>query len=438
MLAQSCQDNREANMSPNEVYVVNSGKVLADVYDTGEDPEYNLGVTKSGYVDVAATAEIVVSAQALATYNAANSLNIKPLPTDCYTVVSNKVEFSAQQISALYPIVFHIEKLKAFAQQLITEKGEVEGKKAFAEYAVAVELTKSNVQINFEKKFSIIFPTLKQAVIGMTLVGETILTVDKNSTTLLANLPVAVPFKNNWNIACTFESTQADFDAFNATKGGALTLIPAEAYTITPAEFVLAKGKQQGNLLVSIDKSKLSFASYCLPVRLTGTNMEKIIPDVDKAEKKDNAISYITVNTLVSIPRDSWTVKSVSSASGSEGTNGAGALAIDADVKTYWHSAWETPALPPHNIVVDMGKEWILGAVTFTPRNNPQTGTVEVSSDGETWTNIGSFKMKDAKADQTFPMTTPTSCRYFKVIITTDHAQIFDLKAMGGPVELAQ
>ncbi len=417
----SCNDNREANLSPNQVYIVNSGLTKTTIYNIGESSTLNLGVVKSGYVNVPAYADIVVSKQALANYNAVNSTEFKALPEDCYTLTTTKVNFAKTQPNAYYPIEFNVAKLQALGNSL-------------EEYVLPLELTSSDLQINFSKKFAVIQPVVKPATIEMSRSGEVIVNVDKNSKSIPVDLPVSIPFNNLWDITCTFTSTLEDFTTFNTSKGNALTLLPSNSYTM-PESLVLSKGKNKGQMTVNIDRTKLSYASYCLPIRLSSTDLNGL------TILSNAAASYILINTLLPIPRDEWKIIEASSESTVEGEDGPAAKAIDSDIKSFWHSAYESGAVPPHHIVIDMGKEWILGAVVLTVRNAEHKGEVFVSSDNITWsTSIGNFTVKPTNGDvttnleQVFPVT-PTKCRYFKLVISSPNAQMRDIKASGGPAE---
>ena len=433
-----CQDNREANMSPNEVYIVNSNLVAADVYNTGYDEAYPIGVYKSGYVNETAYADITVSDAALAWYNATNSTNLKQLPADCYTIPFGKVDFLSNQVSGLYNIIFHNEKLIALGSDL-------------KNYVIPLQLSKSNIQINYGKQYSIVSPVVKAAYVSMGRAGEIALQVDKNTKTLLADLPVSVQFKNNWNLSIDFASEKADFDKFNTTKGGALTLLPGGAYTYA-SKVVMEQGKKSVINTVSIDKAKLSYAFYCLPVRITGTSMEKMVANPDAA------VSYITINTLLPIPRNLWEVVGFSSESVNEGANGPAKLVLDGNIDTFWHSEWggENATSGKDNwITFDMGQEWILGAVSITPRQNnagAQIGYVQVSNNASgPWTYVGNFATSGKTVDQTFPVA-PTACRYFRLFLPangldpngkpivsngskTANGMMGEVSALGGPVE---
>ncbi|AYY13785.1 hypothetical protein EF847_14865 [Actinobacteria bacterium YIM 96077] len=67
-------------------------------------------------------------------------------------------------------------------------------------------------------------------------------------------------------------------------------------------------------------------------------------------------------------------------------------LAVDGDLRTYWHSRTEpgTPDPHPHHLTVDLGRERTLTAVRYWPRINGYGGIVTrytylVSTDGETF-----------------------------------------------------
>jgi alpha-L-fucosidase len=87
-----------------------------------------------------------------------------------------------------------------------------------------------------------------------------------------------------------------------------------------------------------------------------------------------------------------WRIHDVSSeqADSNEGAK----MAIDGNVKTLWHSQWR-PTSPtyPHAITIDFGERLDVSGFVYTPRSDAnRNGTilsyrVELSSDGNTWTN---------------------------------------------------
>jgi hypothetical protein len=56
------------------------------------------------------------------------------------------------------------------------------------------------------------------------------------------------------------------------------------------------------------------------------------------------------------------------------GEDGAAANLVDEDPQTIWHSRWfDSVAQPPHEVVLDLGEERTVHALTYLPR---QTGTL--------------------------------------------------------------
>jgi hypothetical protein len=54
-----------------------------------------------------------------------------------------------------------------------------------------------------------------------------------------------------------------------------------------------------------------------------------------------------------------------------------GANILDGDPSTYWHTRWQPDAeAPPHELVIDLGKELTLRGLTFLPRQDQSNGRV--------------------------------------------------------------
>ena len=79
------------------------------------------------------------------------------------------------------------------------------------------------------------------------------------------------------------------------------------------------------------------------------------------------------------IPQANMSVAEVDSVETTgEGANGPGALVLDGDVNTYWHTKWSGGKDPlPHHITIDLGGEVDLGRVHLTPRQS-STGSGRV------------------------------------------------------------
>lgn len=124
-----------------------------------------------------------------------------------------------------------------------------------------------------------------------------------------------------------------------------------------------------------------------------------------------------------------WKVTSFSSQeAGGEGpVNGYAAAIIDGDVNTFWHSQWSGgTGTPPHRLVVDMGRPLNINGFVFTQRQsltrNIINMKVEISNDGNTWTQVpGSpFSLAKVKASQTRGLPSAVQARYFRLEITSN------------------
>jgi beta-galactosidase len=54
---------------------------------------------------------------------------------------------------------------------------------------------------------------------------------------------------------------------------------------------------------------------------------------------------------------------------------------IDGDPTTFWHTRWQGAAKPnhPHQVVIDLGREYIIGGLRYLPRQEMVNGRVRDS-----------------------------------------------------------
>jgi alpha-L-fucosidase len=106
--------------------------------------------------------------------------------------------------------------------------------------------------------------------------------------------------------------------------------------------------------------------------------------------------------------------------------DGLAFYAIDDDPQTIWHT-WENEKetkQPPQEIVVDMGKENVVKAFTYLPRQTGSWGIVknyewQISNDAKNWQIVAQGEFANIKAnpvEQIINLNKPVSCRYFKFI----------------------
>lgn len=137
---------------------------------------------------------------------------------------------------------------------------------------------------------------------------------------------------------------------------------------------------------------------------------------------------YPGMKTVTDIPLDvekaKWSVVSVSS----QGDNHEKAAnAIDDNPSTIWHSQYNPEEKTyPHEIVVDMAREFNVAAFVYTPRNDMQNGWVKdyevyFSTDGQTWgtpTCQGSFDADSS--EKVVKLSKTVKARYFKFVAKSE------------------
>ncbi|RZL97691.1 MAG: DUF1929 domain-containing protein, partial [Variovorax sp.] len=105
------------------------------------------------------------------------------------------------------------------------------------------------------------------------------------------------------------------------------------------------------------------------------------------------------------LPRTGW--KLVADSEERIDTNNSVANVIDGDPATFWHTQYQpTSPVPPHSVVVDLGRAQRLGGLRYLPRPGGLNGTIArfriyTSADGVNWGNPlvdGDFRQINANA----------------------------------------
>ncbi|MFT4699280.1 MAG: endo-alpha-N-acetylgalactosaminidase, partial [Flavobacteriaceae bacterium] len=126
---------------------------------------------------------------------------------------------------------------------------------------------------------------------------------------------------------------------------------------------------------------------------------------------------------------NNWTIiESSSEETIGEGSDtGHAKHAIDINSETYWHSAWSA-AEPryPHSFNVNLNEDQIIKGFSFLHRKDKYNGrpkdiTIETSTDGVNFENLGDFTLGDGTAKQLIELTTPITIQYFKVTIRSGY-----------------
>ena len=124
------------------------------------------------------------------------------------------------------------------------------------------------------------------------------------------------------------------------------------------------------------------------------------------------------------VNKSAWKVVSADSyQSGNEAK-----YAIDGSTTTFWHTQW-SPSEPncPHNIVIDMGTNYNVSAITYLSRQDGnENGMVKgyevyLSTDNKTWgTAVVSGEFKKTTALQVAKLSSPKTARYMKFVAKSE------------------
>ncbi|KAF2418926.1 galactose oxidase [Tothia fuscella] len=122
----------------------------------------------------------------------------------------------------------------------------------------------------------------------------------------------------------------------------------------------------------------------------------------------------------IAIDQDGWVITTDSAQPGNEAIN-----ALDNDEGTFWHSGYGPDVPLPHNLVVDMGNQYMVNGFSYTPRQdgningNIGTHSIDYSLDGNTWTTSaqGTWANDDTVKLVNFQETT---CRYVRLTATSE------------------
>ena len=135
-----------------------------------------------------------------------------------------------------------------------------------------------------------------------------------------------------------------------------------------------------------------------------------------------------TVTAVFGVDRQSWRVVRVSLDSPFTNGGAAGvAHLLNDDPKTYWHTYHKDKSLsaPPHDVVLDMGRELAVEGFTFLPRadgtceGTPDKVAFYLSTDGDSWTLAKETEFADVRENsglRLISLETPMTGRYLRFV----------------------
>lgn len=401
------------NLVPEEyhkiLYINNSGKQEVTLYDTELDNTYALSVFKAGSdpnLTASVSIGVLTQAEVDSKYSTPEGIDYRVIAADCYSLDAATLDFASTDRYKMVNISLTPQRVKALIE---TEPA--------ATWVLPLHLVSQSDSINAEKDelFLKIAGVITPAV-GFNTASAELNTYNYGSaSTFAVSMPLTLDVNNIWDLECSLAIDPDYVAAYNEANATAYVLLPADTYTV-PETATLARGTTILNVEVSVEGAQLPPGDYMLPVRITGISQFEI--------SSTNAVYPLRVRILgQKFDRIGWTAEATSEEHSGEGSNGRVTCALDGDINSYWHSAWQSGIWGslPYQITVDTQAERTFSHFGLQQRQNESfrdvaSGHFEVSLDGISWTNAGNFSMQQIFEEQVFGIT-PVRGRYFRVVV---------------------
>ena len=213
---------------------------------------------------------------------------------------------------------------------------------------------------------------------------------------------------------------------YNATKGTNYPVLPSSAYTVASSTVVKAGKVESEPISITINsKGNIEpFTEYLLPVSIVSA--EGVATDHCCQTVYFLCRGAMDASNMELLDRTGWTVLAASSEEPKEGDWGNGGLkeaCIDGTINTFWSTAWEqSHPQPPHWITFDLGQSTYIQGFTIQARkegaDGPKVVVLEVSDDGQSWTNVGEFKDIPAAGEYRSFLPQAATGRFVKLTLT--------------------
>ena len=380
----ACEDNKGEYLSEYStvLYFKNSGEVPLTLYKTGEDTEYQQVVNKAGS-DLGSIAEVgieVWSDEALTAYNTQSGTRYVKLPANCYQILDDRLNFDAKDQYKMVNIVFRTDLIYDLS--------------ADVDYVLPISLAGSKDSINAEKNSMLLIPSVMIPSIYFDQTGfvSNIFT-DEGEEQARFTLPVTMPMVNKWTFDCTVEVDPSLLDEYNTGNETDHALLPENAYTLSGDGIVpFTPEYSLKDMEINVDRTKLVYGNYVLPLRLTGCTQQGFVIDAEKNTCL-YGISYVPDKSKL---KDVALTVNMLSSNAVEPSEGSLANLLDGEVETYFHSAWSVAVEGYHYVEVALPAESSALSFTYTTRSSngnaaPAEIIIEGSMDGVSFSKIGTL-----------------------------------------------
>lgn len=222
------------------------------------------------------------------------------------------------------------------------------------------------------------------------------------------------------------EASPEKVSEYNAAKGTDYPVLPANSYTVSSTTVIKAGTVESEPIAITVNaKGNVEpFIEYLLPVSIVSA--EGIATDDCCQTVYFLYRGAMNASSMDLLDRTGWVVLGASSEEPKEGDWGNSGLkeaCIDGTINTFWSTAWEqSHPQPPHWITFDLGKSTPIQGFAIQARkegsDGPKKLVLEVSDDGQGWTNAGEFKDIPAAGEYRSFLPKAVAGRFVKLTIT--------------------
>lgn len=251
------------------------------------------------------------------------------------------------------------------------------------------------------------------------------------------------------DIEYTLEIDETLIAEYNEANGTDYKLMPAEAYKLELTGNQIKQYLSEDMFKMYFYRSALvpdnapsNFGDFMIPIRIKSVSSSNVDPINCKLLYAVSVVPMVVEKTKWSIVECNSDVNDDPLSTDSEkANNGADAL-IDGTTSKWWRSVYryskpdednpdpendamfEKYCALPYYAVIDLGRKTAVAKVGFEiPASsnkryaNSKAGHVEVSEDGTTWVNVGTWESPSAATQSVVADVTPTTARYLKFVI---------------------
>lgn len=285
-----CEDSRMHNMVEDSVYLLKKGFVRENIA-LWKTSDMVLPVIKGGVGQSDASVRLKIDEQLLSDYNTENGTDYKMLPSDCYTLNRDILDFADGDYEKSFVFNLNLDKVR-------------ELNKTPDEYVLpcALEVLSAGDKVKVNTEPTFFAPAFMDAYVQFTKSTDKVLITsgDEEIKNYLITAEKIYPTENDLNITIELdESLIADYNQENGTN---LELLPSAVYggqnrlTLT-----IPSSSEKESYILELHKSSFSVAGkYLLPLRITAVSENSINP------KKSTLVVEITFSLDMINPLARW------------------------------------------------------------------------------------------------------------------------------------